>query len=93
LRAFFFVRQPGDPGSKRLTTMKARKFDKKFDDGEDVSDFLDWDNAKRPNLEIKRVNIDFPAWVIEGLDQQARLLGVTRQSLIKFWVAERLRQV
>ena len=73
--------------------MKARKFDKKFDDGEDVSDALDWDNAKRPNLEIKRVNIDFPAWVIEGLDQQARLLGVTRQSLIKFWVAERLRQV
>ena len=71
--------------------MKARKFDKKFDDGEDVSEFLDWEKAERPNLTTKRVNVDFPSWVVEGLDQQARLLGVTRQALIKFWVAERLR--
>ena len=70
--------------------MKAREFDKKFDAGEDIGDLVDWTKARRPNLEMRRVNVDFPAWVVEGLDQQARRLGVTRQSLIKLWIAERL---
>jgi hypothetical protein len=70
--------------------MKAREFDKKFDAGEDIDELVDWTKARRPNLETKRVNVDFPAWVVEGLDQQARRLGVTRQSLIKLWIAERL---
>lgn len=70
--------------------MKAREFDKKFDDGEEIGALVDWTKARRPNLETKRVNVDFPAWVVEGLDQQARRLGVTRQSLIKLWIAERL---
>lgn len=71
--------------------MKAKEFDKKFDDGEDISAFLDLTSARRPNLETKRVNVDFPAWVVTGLDKQAKRLGVTRQSLIKLWIAERLQ--
>ncbi len=70
--------------------MKAREFDAAFDAGEDVSDQVDWSKARRPNLDTRRVNVDFPAWVVAGLDQQARRLGVTRQALIKLWIAERL---
>lgn len=71
----------------------AEEFDRRFDDGEDVSEFLDWSSARRPNQEPKRVNVDFPAWVVSGLDTEARRLGVTRQSLIKIWIAERLEKV
>jgi hypothetical protein len=71
--------------------MKANEFERKFDAGEDVSDHVDWSKARRPNIETKRVNVDFPAWVVAGLDEQAKKLGVTRQALIKFWIAERLR--
>ena len=71
--------------------MKVAEFDKKFDVGEDVSDAIDWSQARRSNDRPKRVNVDFPAWVVEGLDKQARHLGVTRQSLIKLWIAERLQ--
>jgi hypothetical protein len=73
--------------------MKAREFDKKFDAGEDVSSEVDWTRARRPNLALKRVNVDFPAWVIEALDREAHRLGVTRQALIKLWIAERLDRV
>jgi hypothetical protein len=71
--------------------MKATEFDKKFDAGEDVSSAIDWTQARRLNDQPKRVNVDFPAWVVESLDKQARHLGVTRQSLIKLWIAERLQ--
>lgn len=70
--------------------MKASEFDKTFDAGDDVSSAIDWSHARRPNDKIKRVNVDFPSWVVDGLDKQARHLGVTRQSLIKMWIAERL---
>ena len=70
--------------------MKAKEFDKKFDLGEDVSSHLNLSKAKRPGLEQKRVNVDMPAWMIESLDDEARRLGVTRQSIIKVWLAERL---
>jgi len=70
--------------------MKARDFDEKFDSGADVSADIDWAKARRPNLEPKRVNVDFPAWVVEALDREARRLGVTRQALVKLWIAERL---
>jgi hypothetical protein len=73
--------------SKAITTAE---FDRKFDEGEDVSEHIDWSSARRPNLESKRVNVDFPAWVVTGLDREARRLGVTRQALIKLWIAERL---
>lgn len=71
--------------------MKANEFDKKFDAGEDVSGAIDWSQVRRRNDQPKRVNVDFPAWVVDGLDKQARHLGVTRQSLIKLWIAERLQ--
>ena len=62
-----------------------------FDASEDVSDTIDWSQARRRNDKLKRVNVDFPAWVVDGLDKQAQHLGVTRQSLIKIWIAERLQ--
>jgi hypothetical protein len=71
--------------------MKATEFDKKFDDGEDMIDHVDWSQARRPNIESKRVNVDFPTWMVSGLDQQAKRLGITRQSLIKMWIADRLQ--
>ncbi|CDZ62870.1 type II toxin-antitoxin system BrnA family antitoxin [Neorhizobium galegae] len=71
--------------------MKASKLDEIFDKGEeDVLEYFDVSKGYRPNLEPKRVNIDFPTWVVNGLDQEAQRLGVTRQSLVKLWIAERL---
>jgi len=70
--------------------MKAHEFDRAFDNGENIDAQVDWAKAHRPNIETRRVNVDFPAWVVEGLDREARRLGVTRQSLIKTWIAERL---
>ena len=72
--------------------MKGRDFDEKFDSGADVSGDVDWTKARGPNLEFKRVNVDFPAWVVEALDREARRLGVTRQALVKLWIAERLER-
>lgn len=73
--------------------MKASDFDKKFDDGiEDVIDELDMAAATRPNRQQKRVNVDFPVWMVESLDREANRLGVTRQSIIKVWIAERLEK-
>ena len=71
--------------------MKAKDFDKKFDSGKtDIVDFLDVSTAKKPNQNQKRVNIDFPVWMIESLDKEASRIGVTRQSIIKLWLAERI---
>jgi hypothetical protein len=70
--------------------MKAKEFDQKFDEDAEITAQVDWESARRPNLATKRVNVDFPAWVVEGLDQQAQRLGVSRQALIKLWIAERL---
>jgi hypothetical protein len=70
--------------------MKAEEFDRSFDDGEDVTSALDLGAARRPGVEQRRVNVDFPSWMIESLDREARRLGVTRQSIIKVWIAERL---
>ncbi len=72
--------------------MKAKEFDKRFDEGEDVTKFLDLSRARRPGQEQRRVNVDFPAWMIERLDKEARRLGVTRQSIIKVWIADRLQK-
>jgi hypothetical protein len=72
--------------------MKAREFDKRFDEGEDVSKYLDMTRARRPGQEQKRVNVDFPLWMVHLLDKEAKRLGVPRQSIIKVWVAERLEK-
>ena len=70
--------------------MKAHDFDKKFENGEDLTSDLDISKARRLNQEPKRINVDFPTWMIESLDREAKRLGVTRQSIIKIWIAEML---
>ncbi|MFZ5921104.1 MAG: type II toxin-antitoxin system BrnA family antitoxin [Chloroflexota bacterium] len=72
--------------------MKASEFEKKFDDGESVIEDLDLSRARRLGEEQKRINVDFPVWMIQALDREARRMGVTRQSVIKMWLAERLQQ-
>lgn len=72
--------------------MKARDFDEKFDRGEDVTSDLDLSKVRRRNQEPRRINVDFPTWMIESLDREAKRLGVTRQSIIKVWIAEMLEQ-
>ncbi len=71
-------------------TITTEKFDEMFDNGEDISAYVDWSKARRPNQEARRVNVDFPAWMVRDLDKEAGRLGVTRQSLIKMWIAEKL---
>jgi hypothetical protein len=70
--------------------MKASEFDKAFDANEDVTEYLDKSAAKRPMQDTKRVNVDFPIWMVDQLDREAKRLGVTRQSVIKVWLSERL---
>ncbi len=71
--------------------MKAKKFEQQFDEGVDITAALDLSKAKRVLQEQKRVNVDFPTWMIDSLDREASKLGVTRQSVIKVWLAERLQ--
>ncbi|MBN9608543.1 MAG: CopG family transcriptional regulator [Actinobacteria bacterium 69-20] len=73
--------------------MKAEQFDARFDDGDDVTAELDLTRARRPGHAHRRVNVDFPVWMVDALDHEARRLGVTRQSVIKMWVADRLDAV
>jgi hypothetical protein len=72
--------------------MKAKEFDRKFDAGEDVTRHLDFSKIRKPVQEQKRVNVDFPIWMIQLLDKEAKRLGVPRQAIIKMWVAERLEK-
>lgn len=72
--------------------MKASEFDRRFDDGDPIVGLLDISSARKSNLEQRKVNVDFPIWMIESLDRTARKLGVTRQSVIKMWLAERLER-
>lgn len=70
--------------------MKADDFDRRFDDGEDVADLVDWSRAERPNLTTKRVNVDFPLWMVAALDREARRLNTTRQAIIKRMIDDQL---
>ena len=80
---------------KKIT---AKAFDEKFDSGEDISEYLDFGSAirlkdaTRLKIDTRKVNVDFPEWVIESLDREAKKIGVTRQSIIKVWIAERLKE-
>lgn len=71
--------------------MKAREIDKKFDEGESVLKYFDTNKVKKPEKELKRVNVDFPVWMVNSLDQQACKLGVTRQSIIKMMISDQLK--
>lgn len=72
--------------------MKAKELDRRFDAGEDITKYLDLTRARRPGQEQKRVNVDFPLWMIRSLDREARRLGVPRQSLIKVLIAQHLEE-
>ena len=74
--------------------MKAKEFDKIFDENkEDVIQYFDTSNIRKPNLELKRVNIDFPAWMVKKLDEEAQHIGVSRQAIIKTWIAEKIQKL
>ena len=83
---------PINASIEEITGRKAKEFENTFDKGDSVFDALDLSKAKRVLQEQKRVNVDFPAWMIESLDKEANRVGVTRQSIIKLWLAERLVQ-
>jgi hypothetical protein len=72
--------------------ISSEEFDSKFDNGEDMTPYLDYSKIRRPGQEIRRVNVDFPAWMVGALDREARHLGITRQAVIKVWIGERLEQ-
>jgi hypothetical protein len=72
--------------------MKASEFDERFDEGEDITKYLDMSKARRAGQEQKRVNVDFPTWMIRLLNKEARRLGVPRQAIIKVWIGERLEK-
>lgn len=76
---------------KKSDTISAKELDRRFDAGEDISRYFDWGSAQRPGLEQRRVNVDLPAWMIGSLDREAKRVGVTRQSIVKVWLAERLK--
>lgn len=80
----------GDHATGSVKTITVEGFDRKFDDGEDISEYIDWSTSRRPGLKPKRVNVDFPTWMVDRLDVQAKQRGVTRQALIKMWLADRL---
>jgi hypothetical protein len=74
-------------------TISAEVLDRMFDEGSDeIDQYFDWSKARRPGLEARRVNVDFPQWMVSGLDREAKRRGVTRQALIKMWLADRLDQ-
>lgn len=80
---------------KKIT---AKEFDKKFDNSEDITEYLNFSSAirlkdiKKLKTETKKINVDFPEWIINSLDEEAKKIGVTRQSIIKVWIAERLKE-
>jgi len=73
--------------------MKAKEFENKFEEGIDITTHLDLTKVRRPKQEQKRVNVDFPIWMIHSLDKEAKRIGIPRQSIIKLWLAERLEKV
>ena len=77
---------------KKTSTITAEEFDKRFDRGDDISAFVDHSTIMRPGAAVRRVNVDFPEWVIRNLDVESKMIGVSRQSLIQLWVSERLQQ-
>ena len=76
-----------------MKTITAEEFDKKFDDGEDISEYIVWSSAKKVNGGHQKVNIDFPVWMVKSLDREAKRIGVTRQSILKMFIAEKLESI
>jgi hypothetical protein len=80
-------------GNFTMTTKKlltAEELDALHDSGVDMTPYVDLASSRRPGLEAQRINVDFPHWMVASLDREAGRLGITRQSMIKYWIAERL---
>ncbi len=77
---------------KKQSPMTAQEFEQRFDEGEDITPFIEMSSIRRPGMEPRRVNVDFPEWMIEKLDWQSRLIGVSRQALVKLWISERIQK-
>jgi hypothetical protein len=77
---------------RKKAKLTAEQIDSLHDSGVDMTKYADWSTARGPGLEVKRVNVDFPRWMIGKLDEEAERLGVPRQSIIKIWIAERLEE-
>ena len=76
---------------KKKDTITAKDLDRRFDEGENISKYLDWSKATRPGLKQRRINVDLPVWMISSLDREAKHIGVTRQSIVKMWLSERIK--
>ncbi len=72
--------------------LEANEFDEKIDSGEDISDLLFFSKSAKPGQNQKRINVDFPVWMINLMDMEARRIGITRQSIIKVWIAQKLKE-
>ncbi len=77
----------------KKTAISDEEFERRFDAGEDISEFVDWKNARRPGRELQRINVDFPTWMIQAMDKESSRLGVSRQALIKFVMDRHLQTV
>jgi uncharacterized protein with von Willebrand factor type A (vWA) domain len=82
----------GQEMAKRIYTMKAKELDELFDSGKDITEHLDRSTKNRPELKQRRINVDLPDWMSKTLDREASRIGVTRQSIIKVWIAERIKE-
>jgi len=76
---------------KKKDTITAEELERRFDEDEDISAYLDWNKARRPRLDQRRVNVDLPIWMIDMLDLEAKQIGVTRQSIVKIWLSDRIK--
>jgi len=76
----------------KKTYITASEFEEKFDAGEDISEYLDIDNARRPEIEQKKLSLNLPSWMVIKLDNEAKKRGVNRQSILKVWIAEKLKE-
>jgi hypothetical protein len=72
--------------------MKASEFDQLFEAGEDIMTYMDLSGKKRPGIEQRRITVDFPVWMIHQLDKEAIRLGITRQSIIKMWISQKIAE-
>jgi hypothetical protein len=75
---------------KKPEMISVEEFDRRFDDGEDMTPYLDLSSIRRPGLEIRRINVDLPGWIVNSMDLEANRRGVTRQSIIKMWLVDRI---
>jgi len=71
-------------------SISAEEFDVLFDESADIIEYLSLEESDRPGLKQRRVSVDFPTWMVQALDKEAERLGITRQSVIKYWISEKI---